>query len=224
MADYISATDTSSVLRSYEEYVKTSRAPSNELGKTDFLKLLSAQLQYQDPLEPQTDSAFVAQLAQFSSLEQLENLNTTMGDYQTYGLAGKYVYAEGVGDSGAEYAVAGIVDRVFKYSGTMYVQVGDMIVKASDITQVYDKDLVAGTNPLLDTANLIGKTVTGKIANTENELGYETVTGVVVRVTAEDGEIAAYLHTGDKIPVNNISDIKVTEIPESEGDSDAAPM
>lgn len=53
------------------------------MGKDDFLKLLTTQLQYQDPLSPADPKDFVAQLAQFSSLEQLMNLNTTMGNLST---------------------------------------------------------------------------------------------------------------------------------------------
>ena len=49
---------------------------SKQLGKQDFLNLLVKQLQYQDPLNPMDDKDFVAQLAQFSSLEQLTNIST----------------------------------------------------------------------------------------------------------------------------------------------------
>ncbi len=53
------------------------------MGKEDFLTLLTTQLRYQDPLSPQDPKDFVAQLSQFSSLEQLINLNTTMGNLGT---------------------------------------------------------------------------------------------------------------------------------------------
>ncbi len=50
--------------------------PNGELGREDFLKLLVTQLQHQDPLEPTTNEDFIAQLATFSSLEQLQSINT----------------------------------------------------------------------------------------------------------------------------------------------------
>lgn len=50
-------------------------APSDELGKDEFLQLLVAQMSHQDPLEPTKNEEFVAQLATFSSLEQLQDIN-----------------------------------------------------------------------------------------------------------------------------------------------------
>jgi flagellar basal-body rod modification protein FlgD len=49
--------------------------PQKDLGKESFMKLLVAQLQNQDPMEPQENGAFVAQLAQFSGLEQMQEMN-----------------------------------------------------------------------------------------------------------------------------------------------------
>jgi len=55
-----------------------STLPTSILGKDDFLKLLTMQLQYQDPLNPMDGTQFAAQLAQFSSVEQLSNINTNL--------------------------------------------------------------------------------------------------------------------------------------------------
>lgn len=51
------------------------RAASQNLGKDDFLKLLMTQLSHQDPTEPMDNSQFIAQMAQFSSLEQMYNVS-----------------------------------------------------------------------------------------------------------------------------------------------------
>jgi flagellar basal-body rod modification protein FlgD len=84
---------------------------SKQLGKQDFLKLLMAQLQNQDPMKPMDDTQMIAQMAQFSALEATQGLNATIqqnNNVQTIaqagGLIGKYIEAgqsDGTTSSGA---------------------------------------------------------------------------------------------------------------------------
>jgi len=62
----------------------TTNTAKNTLGKDSFMKMMIAQLQNQDPLNPMDGTAFVAQLAQFTSLEQLQNLNDVMSALPGY--------------------------------------------------------------------------------------------------------------------------------------------
>lgn len=68
---------TSSVLDQYQ--IKQETKQNKDLGKNEFLNLLVAQLNNQNPLEPQGNGEFIAQLAQFSQVEGIEKLNTSMG-------------------------------------------------------------------------------------------------------------------------------------------------
>jgi len=56
---------------------------TSALGREAFLQLLVTQLAHQDPMQPQKDGEFIAQLAQFSSLEQLTHIQSTLTDIST---------------------------------------------------------------------------------------------------------------------------------------------
>jgi flagellar basal-body rod modification protein FlgD len=68
--------DSSLLLSNYQANKKSTG--SSALGKDEFLKILMVQLQNQDPTSPMEDREFIAQMAQFSTLEQMTNLNSTM--------------------------------------------------------------------------------------------------------------------------------------------------
>ncbi|MEE9912680.1 MAG: flagellar hook assembly protein FlgD [Deltaproteobacteria bacterium] len=85
--------------------ISSASKATDALGKDAFMKMLIAQLQNQDPLNPMDGTQFVAQLAQFSSLEQLTNLNQTMGSLPEY--LGAFSNAQMVNLIGSEATAEG---------------------------------------------------------------------------------------------------------------------
>ncbi|RZA08023.1 MAG: flagellar hook assembly protein FlgD [Moraxellaceae bacterium] len=75
---------TSNVMTDYDIATKNpAKKKSNELGQDAFLQLMITQMKNQDPLSPQNNSEFVAQLAQFSSVQGLEKLNTSFNSFSS---------------------------------------------------------------------------------------------------------------------------------------------
>ncbi|MCF6137111.1 flagellar hook assembly protein FlgD [Pseudalkalibacillus berkeleyi] len=71
---------------------------SSNLGKDDFLKILVAQLANQDPLKPMEDKEFISQMANFSSLEQMVNMNQTLNSWVAHQNNGQLLqYSELIG-------------------------------------------------------------------------------------------------------------------------------
>lgn len=86
----ISAQDLTNLTQAVHSFNKTlppAQAAGQTLGKDDFLKILLTQLSHQDPTQPLGDKEFVAQMAQFSSLEQMANMNAELG--RVFGLLAK---------------------------------------------------------------------------------------------------------------------------------------
>jgi len=87
-------TATSSILSDLSINKKKEETPKdNELGQSAFLELMVAQLENQDPLSPQDNSEFVAQLAQFSSVESLDKLNNNFDNFTTSFVANQALQA-----------------------------------------------------------------------------------------------------------------------------------
>lgn len=121
------------------------------MGKDDFLKLLVTQLRYQNPLEPMEDKEFIAQMATFSSLEQMQNLNTTVNGLvdtisnqwlpgmmlqQAGQMVGREVAYYSLNEDGELQTLVGIVDSVEVGQGAPLLVIQGQRIPMENITQL----------------------------------------------------------------------------------------
>ncbi len=135
------------------------------LGKDDFLNLLVTQLKYQDPLNPTDDKEFIGQMAQFSALEQMQNLNTSFSATKAFSLIGKNVTAYVADEtSGSISEVSGDVAGIRLISGKYYAVINGKDVLVDDIVDVADSEDSFSSN-LSAYTSLIGFNVNGIVYN-----------------------------------------------------------
>lgn len=115
---------------------------TTDLGKDAFLKLLVTQMKYQDPLNPNTDTQFVAQLATFSQLEQMQNLSQTTTNSQAFGLVGKDVIVKSLDTSGATTYNSGTVDFVTVSNGKVQLSIQGNLYTMDQLDQVIDSTYI----------------------------------------------------------------------------------
>lgn len=126
---------------------RASGLPSQNLGKDSFMQLLVTQLQNQDPLQPTANDEFVAQLAQFSSLEQMEGVNDNLVALallqQGNALLGQLTSASGLIGQQVQYTDpsdgsvrTGVVDSVRIEDDVAMLRVGGASVPLSSVSEV----------------------------------------------------------------------------------------
>lgn len=114
------------------------RKVQRDLGKDDFLKLLITQLSNQDPTSPMENTEFIAQMAQFSSLEQMTNMNQEFAKMNSM-----FVSSQAVGTIGktvditlGDTKTTGVVEAV-TYGANPQVRVNNMYYDMKQISAVY---------------------------------------------------------------------------------------
>jgi len=141
---------------------------ANVLGKDAFLKLLVTELKYQDPTDPMDNKDFISQMSTFSSLEQMQNLNTTMTSMadsingtvlpslllqQSSNMIGKEVTytstttTDGKSTTGKK---TGIIESVVMKDGSLYYLIDDKEVAAADITSMSEGSFSTNDQILLE--------------------------------------------------------------------------
>lgn len=119
--------------------IRQGRIASKELGKDDFLKLLMAQLTNQDPTSPMENTEFIAQMAQFSSLEQMTNMSQNfdkmaamLNSNEAQSMLGRTVQI----DLGADQSTTGVVEAATRGNNPQ-IQVNGMFYDMNKIKAVY---------------------------------------------------------------------------------------
>ena len=114
-------------------------ASKTGMDKDAFLQLLVAQMKYQDPLEPTSNTDYISQYATFSQVEQMQNMAATMELTRASSMVGKLVAVETTDKSGDVKQLQGMVQYVTYENGKAYVSIEGNLYSADDVTAVIDE-------------------------------------------------------------------------------------
>lgn len=199
------------------KYKYTTEADNSKLGKDAFLKILITQLQNQDPTAPMDDKEFIAQMAQFSSLEQMQNMTkatedllssqkeTQLMSYTSF--VGKEVkwheLSEKEIDSNGDPLVLegkGTVTEIkFKDGEAIFVLEDGKEITTGNISSILGSkgSASAGTtqeNPFVQASQLIGQ-------NIQYNSGADVIQAVIEAITTNsNGSIEYILNNGSRLP------------------------
>lgn len=136
----------------------TKKSSGSTLDKEAFLQLLVAQMKYQDPLQPTSNTEYISQYAQFSQVEALQNVSTGMDLQRASALVGKEVYVKTTTGSGETKYIQGQVDYVTIEGGKPYVYISEEAYPLDEVQTIVDPtylkaydlamELVTGINKL----------------------------------------------------------------------------
>ena len=196
------------------KYKYTTEADNSSLGKDAFLQILIAQLQNQDPTSPMDDKEFISQMAQFSSLEQMQNMTKAMeslldSQKQTQlmsytSFVGKDVKwhevtdkTDGAGKPIVNEGSGTVVEVKFKDGEPLFVLDGGKEITTGNISSILgDKGGAAPNkepeNPFAQASQLIGQTVSYQSAE-------ESIQAVIEAITTSNGVIEYILNNGTRL-------------------------
>jgi flagellar basal-body rod modification protein FlgD len=127
----------------------TTVAKKTMLGQDDFLKLLAVQFQQQDPMKPMEDTAFIAQMAQFTALDQTKSMLTQMtqlGSSQGLATANSYLGRQVTLTDANDQTITGLVGAVQVTNGTPQLIVNGTAYPVSSVTRVEPAPVTNSTN------------------------------------------------------------------------------
>ena len=130
---------------------------NDSLGKDAFLQLLVAQMKYQDPLEPTSNTEYISQFATFSELEQMQNMSATLELSRASSLVGQTVLMEVTDSSGRRTTIQGNVDYVVYENGKAYLSIGGELYSLDDLDTVADQKYLEAYKLAVEYMNIYNK-------------------------------------------------------------------
>ncbi|MDF2873991.1 MAG: flagellar hook capping protein [Sporomusa sp.] len=159
------------------------RNTGNDLDANSFLQLLATEMKYQDPLDPVSNTEFVAQMAQFNSLQRLQDISNSMSSTKAYSLIGKVVSYRTTDASGNQTVEFGTVQTVYTKNGQSYLTVNGKDVSLDDVVEVAEPS----TKPIGELLKLIGMNCKGYVQDSKTG-DFVSVGGVVKSVRKDGGQ------------------------------------
>ena len=126
------------ILETVSNLRKETKTSNSSLDKDAFLQLLVAQMKYQDPLEPTSNTEYISQLATFSELEEMQNLTSGMTLQRASSLVGQYVFMKVTDSSGNTTFPEGFVDYVVYENNKAYLSIEETLYSIDDLDTVAD--------------------------------------------------------------------------------------
>ncbi|ACB84981.1 flagellar hook capping FlgD N-terminal domain-containing protein [Natranaerobius thermophilus] len=108
----------------------------DDLGQDEFIKILTTQLQHQDPLDPMDDREFIVQMTSFNQLDQLQSLNETQEQSSMLNLLGRHVVAEN--EDGE--IIEGTVTAIRDFNGSPGFEIDGKKVDFEDVVEIKPVD------------------------------------------------------------------------------------
>ncbi|WP_010167657.1 flagellar hook capping FlgD N-terminal domain-containing protein [Candidatus Epulonipiscium viviparus] len=172
------------------------REPDQDLGKDAFMSLLITQLQYQDPLSPMDNSEMMAQMAQFTALEQMMNVALATNKQTALSMVGNFVeYSYKNLETGKTEYSSGKVEYVKTQGDDALLGIGENEVKLADIIQVLNTENV---KPQITAFETLGKTVQAQSEhmNDDGIVEPSLIEGEVLEIKLKDGKPFVVIGTG----------------------------
>ncbi len=136
---------------------ESSKKSNSTVDKDQFLQLLVAQMKYQDPLEPTSNTEYVSQYATFSELEQMQNMSASLELARASGLVGQTVLMDVTDSAGRTTTIQGNVDYVVYEANKAYLSINGELYSLDDLNTVADQKYLAAYSKAAEFINAYNK-------------------------------------------------------------------